>query len=139
MPTRITGNHNMDENWWQHFIYVFIVIRYGLECLFRFYSYGLEQRFRKEIFEDFQELTLADYERGHLYGLEKFWAYTYYRKDKEKRKININEQLTKLLEKYKSVDDFRHAKAPKTEAEDTYKVPHHGVSKQTHIHNGKND
>ncbi|KAI8883963.1 hypothetical protein K501DRAFT_218440 [Backusella circina FSU 941] len=100
--------------------------RYGLECLFRFYSYGLEQRFRKDIFEDFQELTLADYERGHLYGLEKFWAYTYYRKDKEKRKVKINEQLTKLLEKYKSVDDFRQAEAPKSEAEDTYKVPHHG-------------
>ncbi|CAO3654427.1 unnamed protein product [Mucor hiemalis] len=100
--------------------------RYGLECLFRFYSYGLEKRYRKELFEDFQELTLADYERGHLYGLEKFWAYTFYRKDKKKRDLKINEQLTQLLTKYKSVEDFRNADSPATEAEETYKVPHHG-------------
>ncbi|KAI7905594.1 uncharacterized protein BX663DRAFT_529753 [Cokeromyces recurvatus] len=101
--------------------------RYGLECLFRFYSYGLEKRYRKELFEDFQELTLADYERGHLYGLEKFWAYTYYRKDKKKRELKLNEQLSELLSEYKSVEDFRNAEAPVSEAkDDTYKVPHHG-------------
>ncbi|GAN06742.1 la-related protein 1 [Mucor ambiguus] len=103
--------------------------RYGLECLFRFYSYGLEKRYRKELFEDFEELTLADYERGHLYGLEKFWAYTYYRKDKKKRELKINDQLTKLLSKYKSVEDFRNAEAPKSEADDTYKVPFHGKAR----------
>ncbi|KAG2207968.1 hypothetical protein INT47_010952 [Mucor saturninus] len=102
--------------------------RYGLECLFRFYSYGLEKRYRKELFEDFQELTLADYERGHLYGLEKFWAYTYYRKDKKKRELKITDALNELLQKYKSVEDFRNAEAPVTEEETTYKVPHHGVS-----------
>ncbi|KAI8052590.1 uncharacterized protein B0P05DRAFT_591761 [Gilbertella persicaria] len=100
--------------------------RYGLECLFRFYSYGLEKRYRKELFEDFQELTLADYERGHLYGLEKFWAYTYYRKDKKKRELKFDEQVAQLLSKYKTIEDFRNAEAPKTEAEETYKVPHHG-------------
>ncbi|KAI9470058.1 MAG: hypothetical protein EXX96DRAFT_588641 [Benjaminiella poitrasii] len=101
--------------------------RYGLECLFRFYSYGLEKRYRKEHFEDFQELTLADYERGHLYGLEKFWAYTYYRKDKKKRELKLNEQIGQLLAKYKSIEDFRNAEAPASEAkDDTYKVPHHG-------------
>jgi la-related protein 1 len=110
-------------------ILTLIIIRYGLECLFRFYSYGLEKRYRKELFEDFQELTLADYERGHLYGLEKFWAYTYYRKDKNKRELRINETLTELLTKYKSVEDFRKAEPPTiAEAEQTYKVPHHGVS-----------
>ncbi|CEP19458.1 hypothetical protein [Parasitella parasitica] len=103
--------------------------RYGLECLFRFYSYGLEKRYRKELFEDFEELTLADYERGHLYGLEKFWAYTYYRKDKKKRELKINDQLTQLLSKYKSVEDFRNAEAPKSEADDTYKVPFHGKAR----------
>lgn len=99
-----------------------------MECLFRFYSYGLEKRYRKELFEDFQELTLADYERGNLYGLEKFWAYTYYRKDKKKRELKFNEQLTQLLSKYKTVEDFRNADTPKPEAEEIYKVPHHGVS-----------
>ncbi len=38
--------------------------RYGLECLFRFYSYGLERRFRQDIFKDFQEETIRDYETG---------------------------------------------------------------------------
>ncbi|KAI8371165.1 hypothetical protein EDC96DRAFT_501691 [Choanephora cucurbitarum] len=103
--------------------------RYGLECLFRFYSYGLEKRYRRELFEDFQELTLADYERGHLYGLEKFWAYTYYRKDKKKRELKFTEQISQLLAKFKNIEDFRKAEAPKTEAEDTYKVPHHGKSR----------
>lgn len=40
--------------------------RYGLECLFRYYSYGLEKRFRIDLFKDFQEETLKDYEKGNL-------------------------------------------------------------------------
>lgn len=39
--------------------------RYGLECLFRFYSYGLEKRFRLDLFKDFQEETLRDFEKGN--------------------------------------------------------------------------
>jgi len=38
--------------------------RYGLECLFRFYTYGLEKHFRQEVFEDFQQETLRDHEAG---------------------------------------------------------------------------
>lgn len=38
--------------------------RYGLECLFRYYSYGLEKKFRPDIFKDFQEETMKDYEAG---------------------------------------------------------------------------
>ncbi|KAJ1944154.1 hypothetical protein EC988_006058, partial [Linderina pennispora] len=83
--------------------------RYGLECLFRFYSYGLEKKFRKEIFEDFQEMTKWDVEQGELYGLEKFWAYLYYRKDKSTRELKVDEGLSKRLEVFKSVDDFKRA------------------------------
>lgn len=54
--------------------------RYGLECLFRFYSYGLEKRFREDVFKDFQNETLKDYATGSLYGLEKFWAFLKYYK-----------------------------------------------------------
>jgi hypothetical protein len=32
--------------------------------LFRFYSYGLEKKFRPEVFNDFQEETLRDFNRG---------------------------------------------------------------------------
>ena len=51
------------------------LFRYGLECLFRFYSYGLERKFRPDLYRDFQQETLKDCEAGQLYGLEKFWAF----------------------------------------------------------------
>ena len=54
--------------------------RYGLECLFRFYSYGLEKKFRSALFREFQEETIRDHDAGFLYGLEKFWAFLKYYK-----------------------------------------------------------
>ena len=54
--------------------------RYGLECLFRYYSYGLEKKFRQDVFRDFEEETLRDHDDGHLYGMEKFWAFLKYYK-----------------------------------------------------------
>jgi len=83
--------------------------RYGLECLFRFYSYGLEKKFRSDLFLDFEALTYADFEHGYLYGLEKFWAYLFYRKDKARRKLDVMAELKPLLERYKSIDDFKQA------------------------------
>jgi la-related protein 1 len=92
--------------------------RYGLECLFRFYSYGLEIHFSKDIFEDFQEMTVEDYcKKGELYGLEKFWAYLYYRKDKKTRPLDdkIRDELKEALKVYKTIDDFRKANKEKEE------------------------
>ncbi|CAF1462741.1 unnamed protein product, partial [Rotaria sordida] len=60
--------------------------RYGVECLFRFYTYGLEKHFRQHVFEDFQQETLCDHEAGQLYGLENFWAFLKY--SRQKPKIN---------------------------------------------------
>jgi len=79
-------------------------VRYGIECLFRFYSYGLEKKFRSEVYKDFQEDTLTDYHEGQLYGLEKFWAFLRYsgRNDKD-----VNPELKTILAKFKTVDDFR--------------------------------
>ena len=31
---------------------------YGLECLFRFYSYGLEKKFKAEMYTEFEAMTL---------------------------------------------------------------------------------
>jgi la-related protein 1 len=93
--------------------------RYGLECLFRYYSFGLEKRFRKELFEDFQNLTLEDYNQGHLYGLEKFWAYLKYQKNQPN--LQAKPELTKLLEKYKTLDDFR-PKSQEKESKDGKKI-----------------
>lgn len=46
-------------------LFIFILCcRYGLECLFRYYSYGLEKKFRPELYKDFQTETMNDYENG---------------------------------------------------------------------------
>ena len=103
--------------------------RYGLECLFRFYSYGLEKKFREDVFRDFEEETLKDHDAGNLYGLEKFWAFLkYYKVRKMSRAFNdtnihgegcqmcsfqgkkvftLNTELTKRLSHYKTLEDFR--------------------------------
>ncbi|CAF1465383.1 unnamed protein product [Rotaria sordida] len=52
--------------------------RYGVECLFRFYTYG------------------------QLYGLEKFWASLKYSRQKPK----INRKLEEILKNYKNLEDF---------------------------------
>lgn len=41
------------------------VLRYGLECLFRFYSYGLEKKFKADLFKDFQTETMRDHDLGN--------------------------------------------------------------------------
>lgn len=51
---------------------------YGMECLFRFLSYGLERAFRLELFLDFEDLAMAQYKRGDLYGVEKYAAFWHY-------------------------------------------------------------
>lgn len=96
--------------------------RYGLECLFRFHSYGLEKKFRSDVYKDFERLALQDYQEGrtlfsvtyytkywigHLYGLEKFWAFLKYRKDK--RKLKTNQELMKVLQKFPNLEAFRKA------------------------------
>lgn len=45
--------------------------RYGLECLFRYFSYGLERKFRPELYKDFQAETIRDYENGKLFFMLK--------------------------------------------------------------------
>jgi hypothetical protein len=52
--------------------------QYGVECLFRFYSYGLERNFRPDLYRDFEARVLHDLDHGSLYGLEKLWAYFQY-------------------------------------------------------------
>ncbi|CAF4207991.1 unnamed protein product, partial [Rotaria sordida] len=77
--------------------------RYGVECLFRFYTYGLEKHFRQHVFEDFQQETLCDHEAGQLYDLENFWAFLKYSRQKPK----INSKLEEILKNYKNLEDFR--------------------------------
>lgn len=79
--------------------------RYGNQCLMRFYSYGLERKIRRDILNDFQTEVLKDYHTGHTYGLEKFWAFLKYRKDK--RNIYIRPELSDLLRQFNCLQDFR--------------------------------
>ncbi|CAF4360802.1 unnamed protein product, partial [Rotaria sordida] len=62
---------------------------------FRFYTYGIEKHFQQE--------TLCDHEAGQLYGLEKFWAFLKYSRQKPK----INPKLEEILKNYKNLEDFR--------------------------------
>ncbi|KAF9972499.1 La ribonucleoprotein domain member 1B [Actinomortierella ambigua] len=111
--------------------------RYGLECLFRFYSYGLEKKFRQDLFLDFEALTWSDFQNGHMYGLEKFWAYLYYRKDKQRRKLDVMAELKPLLEKYKSIDDFKAAHGTnENPPSNNYTVPNNSSHHQQHAHHG---
>jgi la-related protein 1 len=84
--------------------------RYGLECLFRFYSYGLEKKIREDLLLDFQNLCLEDYKRSGLtYGLEKFYAFLEYRKDK--KPLTLQPELDELFKTtFKTMDDFRKAR-----------------------------
>ncbi|KAE9546053.1 hypothetical protein FO519_010735 [Halicephalobus sp. NKZ332] len=59
--------------------------RYGIESLFRFYSYGLEKRFRPQLYKEFQDEVVADIKRGYTFGLEKFQAL-----------LNFSKTLTQL-------------------------------------------
>ena len=60
-----------------------------------------------DIYKDFEEATIADYNAGHLYGLEKYWAYHYYRPDKNTNTLPVHDDLKEALTKYKSLEDFK--------------------------------
>ena len=82
---------------------------YGLQCLFRFYSYGLVKRFRQAVYRDFEEFTMLDYKSGSLYGLEKFWAFHYYYRGENRP--TIREDIKELLDtKFRTLGDFQRAK-----------------------------
>lgn len=82
--------------------------RYGLECMFRFLSYGLEKqklkRFHNELLKDFTSLVIWDIQKGELYGLEKFWAFQKYRKDK--RQLKIDPFIQEWLGRVKGLETF---------------------------------
>jgi la-related protein 1 len=99
---------------------------YGIECLFRFYSYGLEKEFNDDLYKDFEQLTLDFFQKGNLYGLEKYWAFHHYRKMRnQKEPLQKHPELERLLnEEYRSLEDFRakEKNAAKAAKDDTNKV-----------------
>ena len=81
--------------------------KYGIQCLFRFYSFGLEIQFRPELFLEFQRLALVEYhDKNNLYGLEKVWGFLTFRK--EKSPVDLLPDVAELLNtQFKSLEDFR--------------------------------
>lgn len=63
--------------------------RYGLECLFRFYSYGLEKRFRPDLYKDFQEETIRDYENG-MFNTGALFYYECYGQVMHNKNLSLN-------------------------------------------------
>lgn len=43
------------------------------------FSYGLEKEFREDLYKDFEQMTLDFYNKGSLYGLEKYWYGFYFK------------------------------------------------------------
>ncbi|KAL3620303.1 hypothetical protein CASFOL_035215 [Castilleja foliolosa] len=89
---------------------------YGLECLFRFYCHGLENEFREDLYNDFEQLTLDFLKKGNLYGLEKYWEFHHYAVARgQAEPLKKHPELDRLLiEEYRSLDDFNHAKSKNT-------------------------
>ncbi|EXB54653.1 hypothetical protein L484_022514 [Morus notabilis] len=95
---------------------------YGMECLFRFYSYGLEKEFKEGLYKDFEQLALEFYRKGNLYGLEKYWAFHHYREQRgQKEPLQKHPELDRLLrEEYCCLDDFRAKERNSASREDTH-------------------
>merc|ERR1712232_672037 len=85
--------------------------QYALEDSAAGYQYGLEDRFRKDLFNDFQYLVLMDMKQNNsLYGLEKLSAFLTFRKDKTP--IELNETLDNLLTfQFTNVNSFKQVSA----------------------------
>ena len=88
--------------------------RYGLECLFRFFSYGLEKKWRPALYAEFERLTLLDATQGSLYGLEKFFAFHFYNRSPDKPPICA--ELQEHLAQFRSLDDFARAREKQAKA-----------------------
>lgn len=64
-------------------VLICVTDRYGIECLFRFYAYGLDEKYKEgrlnlSLYNDFQEEVIEDWMNGQLYGLEKFVGFLEY-------------------------------------------------------------
>ncbi|KAI6239147.1 HTH La-type RNA-binding domain-containing protein [Aphelenchoides fujianensis] len=81
--------------------------RYGIECLFRFYAFGLEEKFRPQIYMDFQSDVLADLKRtgSNKYGLEKFLYFL--KRYKHTNMLEVNQEVSRELDKFKKSDEYK--------------------------------
>ena len=78
---------------------------YGIECFFRFCSYGLELFWDPAIYEDFQNEAINDYNRNSTYGLEKLRAFLI--NQKHDFPIPTRPDVEVVLDKYPTIQSFR--------------------------------
>lgn len=81
---------------------------YGIECFFRFASYGLETFWNINVFHDFENEALASYKKGDYYGMEKLKAFLV--NQKYDFKIPVREDIQAILDKYPTPKSFREVK-----------------------------
>lgn len=84
---------------------------YGMECFFRFASYGLEGFWNESVYKDFESEAMNDYKRGSLYGMEKLKAF--HLNHHHTFEIPINPQIKAILDKYPTTKSFHEDTRPK--------------------------
>lgn len=83
---------------------------YGIECYFRFCSYGLEIRWDEKIFHEFENEAMEDHRRKCNYGLEKLQAFRV--NQKHDFPIPFNPDIIAILNKYPTMKSFREPMKP---------------------------
>ncbi|KAH0787636.1 la-related protein 1B-like [Histomonas meleagridis] len=78
---------------------------YGMECFFRFASYGLEIFWNEDVFKDFESEALRTYRRNDLYGMEKLKAFLV--NQKYDFPIPVTAEVQAILDKYPTPKSFR--------------------------------
>lgn len=78
---------------------------YGIQCFYRFCSYGLETNWLPEVYETFEDEAMSDYWKGNKYGLEKFKAF--HINQKYDFQIPIKPETKRELDKYPTCRSFR--------------------------------
>lgn len=78
---------------------------YGLECYFRFASYGLEKFWNEDVYNDFETTAMIEHYRGNNYGLEKFKAF--HLNQKYDFPIPIRAETQAVLDQYPTMKSFR--------------------------------
>lgn len=78
-----------------------LTCRFGIECLFNFYSHALLPTFRQTVFADFCTLASIDAKNGYLIGLQKMSAFM-----KQVPEILLPPDLAQWMSLYNANEDF---------------------------------
>jgi hypothetical protein len=70
-----------------------------------FYSFGLEEKFRPQIYMHFQHDLLIDVKRGSNFSLERLMHFL--KRYKHANQLEVNPDVQKELEKFKKSDEYK--------------------------------